>query len=333
MTYILSHDMVTNMIHQIGLKTVYRQLVRQMKLDYMHWHDFHHQSRISAESPNGVIELMPIHNQQHYAFKYVNGHPSNPSRQLPSVCAFGCLSDMDSGIPVLIADMTLLTAIRTAACAAMVYDCIRYPQDTIDIAIIGTGAQSEFQITAMHEMHPIGTCYYYDIDDHAMQKFSDNLSEYPFNLQAINGVADIPSACDVIITATSCLTPSALAIKQSNRRKIIIAIGGDAPNKQELNRTLIENSTVIVEYLAQTKREGEIKSANPKQIITLHELVQSKQTLSNDLIVFDSVGFAIEDYSTLVMCQGWFESLPPHEFFGVLDDPKNLFSQIIQGTP
>lgn len=329
MTHILNYQTIKLLVQKIGIETVFKQLIEEMTADYLNWDSFAHESRITAKSNNGVIELMPIYNQSHYAFKYVNGHPNNPQINLPAVCAFGCLADMSTGIPMLIADMTLLTAIRTAACSAMVYDKVRFNQGTINVAIIGTGAQSEFQITALNQLHPIKCCYYYDIDPEAMAKFNANLDNYPFNLKALDNPTEIPDSCDVIITATSCLSDWVLDLAKPTRKRVIIAIGGDSPNKVELHRQLIKDSTVIVEYLPQTSVEGEIKQAEPNQIIAIKDLVHGKNKPLNDTIIFDSVGFAIEDYSILKLCYKWIESNNESKFFDSIPDPKNLFNHSI----
>jgi len=53
--------------------------------------------------------------RQYYAFKYVNGYPGNPLKGKLNVVAIGLLSDADSGYPLIMTEMTLLTAFRTAA--------------------------------------------------------------------------------------------------------------------------------------------------------------------------------------------------------------------------
>ena len=50
-----------------------------------------------------------------YGFKYVNGHPKNMKNGLQTVTAFGLLASVDTGYPVLLTEMTILTALRTAA--------------------------------------------------------------------------------------------------------------------------------------------------------------------------------------------------------------------------
>ena len=62
---------------------------------------------------------MPTADETAYGFKYVNGHPKNTRSGLQTVTAFGLLADVKTGYPVLLTEMTLLTALRTAATSAV----------------------------------------------------------------------------------------------------------------------------------------------------------------------------------------------------------------------
>ena len=62
---------------------------------------------------------MPTADDALYAFKYVNGHPKNTREGLQTVTAFGLLADVATGYPVLLSEMTLLTALRTAAMSSL----------------------------------------------------------------------------------------------------------------------------------------------------------------------------------------------------------------------
>jgi ornithine cyclodeaminase len=65
---------------------------------------------VASHSADGVIELMPIADASRFAFKYVNGHPSNTRHGLPTVMAFGVLADVATGAPRCCRELTLTTA-------------------------------------------------------------------------------------------------------------------------------------------------------------------------------------------------------------------------------
>ena len=100
-------------------------------------------------SSQGVIELMPICDDEYYAFKYVNGHPYNPQSNKLTVVAVGMLSQVKDGYPLMISEMTLLTALRTAGTSALAARYLAKPNSKV-MAMIGTGSQSEFQVIAHH---------------------------------------------------------------------------------------------------------------------------------------------------------------------------------------
>jgi ornithine cyclodeaminase len=112
---------------------------------------------VASHSDVGVIELMPTSDGSVYGYKYVNGHPKNTAEGLQTVTAFGLLADVNTGYPVLLSEMTLLTALRTAATSAVV---ARYlgPEGANTMVLIGNGAQSEFQTMALRAVCGITTC-------------------------------------------------------------------------------------------------------------------------------------------------------------------------------
>ena len=109
---------------------------------------------------------MPTSDGEVYGFKYVNGHPKNTKEGLQTVTAFGVLARVDTGYPVLLSEMTVLTALRTAATSAMVASHLA-PKGARTMAMIGNGAQSEFQALAMKAICGIDAVRLYDIDSTA----------------------------------------------------------------------------------------------------------------------------------------------------------------------
>jgi len=119
---IISVQALQTLISQHGLDTFLADLMAQLRTDFSRWGDFTQMPRPAMHVPGGVIELMPICDQKYYAFKYVNGHPQNPTNGKQTVIATGQLSRVADGYPILLSEMTLLTALRTAANAALATD-------------------------------------------------------------------------------------------------------------------------------------------------------------------------------------------------------------------
>src|SRR5690554_1115389 len=115
----VSVDHMMGLVHHIGLAPMLRGLAEYIEADFRRWPHFDKTPRVASHSDVGVIELMPTSDGAFYGFKYVNGHPGNIRAGLQTVTAFGMLARVDNGYPVLLSEMTLLTALRTAATSAL----------------------------------------------------------------------------------------------------------------------------------------------------------------------------------------------------------------------
>src|ERR1700729_3955886 len=112
------------LVSRIGCGRFIEELAAEIEADYRRWNEFEKSARLASHSPGGVIELMPTSDGKLYSFKYVNGHPQNTSRGLLTVTAFGVLADVATGYPLLLSEMTFMTALRTAAVSALAATCM-----------------------------------------------------------------------------------------------------------------------------------------------------------------------------------------------------------------
>src|SRR5688572_2236364 len=151
MVHYIGVERVQELVSRIGPARFIEELAGEVEADYRRWREFDKSARHATHSDVGVIELMPASDGRQYTFKYVNGHPKNTSEGLLTVTAFGVLADVDTGYPVLLSELTFTTALRTAAMSAL---AARYMarRDSRVMALIGNGAQSEFQAIAFHHM-------------------------------------------------------------------------------------------------------------------------------------------------------------------------------------
>jgi ornithine cyclodeaminase len=94
-----------------------------------------------------VIELMPTSDGEIYGFKYVNGHPTNTASGPADRDRLSACWPMWTRAIRAASEMTVLTALRTAATSAMAARRLA-PKGARTMAMIGNGAQSEFQCLA-----------------------------------------------------------------------------------------------------------------------------------------------------------------------------------------
>ena len=179
----VSVDNMMKLVHHIGVEPMLIGLADYIEADFKRWELFDKTPRVASHSDEGVIELMPTSDGEVYGFKYVNGHPKNMKEGLQTVTAFGLLANVGNGYPVLLSEMTVLTALRTAATSAMVAKHLA-PKGATTMAMIGNGAQSEFQSLAMKAICGVDTVRLYDVDPAATEKAAHILLGWGINVVA-----------------------------------------------------------------------------------------------------------------------------------------------------
>jgi ornithine cyclodeaminase len=334
MTRFLDVNAVSKMLRSIGIEKAMASMADYILADYRRWNEFEKAARVAHHCDKGVIELMPTSDKKLFSFKYVNGHPQNIEKNLCTVLACGLLSEMDTGVPILLSEMTLLTAVRTAATSAAVAKLLAR-KNSRSMAVIGNGAQSEFQILAFKAILGITEVRLYDIDPHAIEKLKRNLSAIrDLTVIAASSTREAVKGADIVTTITADRTRAIILTADMIEPGMHInAVGGDCPGKTELHADVLKRGRVFVEYEPQTRIEGDIQQMPADFPVTeLWKLAtgaeQGRQT-DTEVTIFDSVGFALADFSALRyindaaarLNEGVFIDLVPS-----LSDPKDLYS-------
>ena len=329
---------VENMMHlvnAIGVEPFIADLASYIEADFRRWPEFDKTPRVASHSQEGVIELMPTADAENYGFKYVNGHPKNMREGYQTVTAFGVLSSVSNGYPLLLSEMTLLTALRTAATSALVGRYLA-PEGAEVMAMIGNGAQCEFQAMAFRALCGINRLRLYDVDRHATEKAARNLRAQGFEIVECATAQAAVEGAQIITTCTADKQyATILSDNMVGAGVHINAIGGDCPGKTELHADILKRSEIFVEYPPQTRIEGEIQQLDPDHpVIELWQVMRGEVPGRRDakqITLFDSVGFAIEDFSALRFVH---ERIKGTEFFEPLDmladpdDPRDLFGML-----
>jgi len=335
----VSIERVRELVARTGPAAFTRALGVEIEADFLRWEEFDKSPRHAVHSRVGVIELMPISDGKLYSFKYVNGHPKNTAEGLLTVTAFGVLADVDTGYPILLSELTLTTAFRTAAMSTLAARHMARP-DSRTMALIGNGAQGEFQSIAFHDQLGIRELRLYDVDPKATAKLERNLAGLRLEgLKVIpcESVAEAVRGADIVttVTADKCnatiLTPEMIEPGMH-----LNACGGDCPGKTELHREILARPDVrvVVEYEPQSRIEGEVQQMPADfPVIEFTEVLRRRipgRANEREVTIFDSVGFALQDFSSLRFLhrlhaeqQG---ERPTLDIVPGLDNPKDLFS-------
>ena len=331
----VSVDNMMKLIHHIGLETMLVGLSDYIEADFRRWELFDKTPRVASHSEKGVIELMPTSDGDVYGFKYVNGHPSNTAEGLQTVTAFGLLANVANGYPVLLSEMTILTALRTAATSAMVARLLA-PKHAHVMAMIGNGAQSEFQTLAMKAIVGIDEVRLYDIDPAATAKCAANLAGQGIKVVVCDAAEDAMLGAQIVTTCTADKQYATILTDNMVGSGIHInAIGGDCPGKTELAPAILRRAGIFVEYPEQTRIEGEIQQLPADHPVTEIWQVLTGQakgrTDAKQITLFDSVGFAIEDFSALRYVRDQIKAtglFAPLDLLADPEDPRDLFGML-----
>jgi ornithine cyclodeaminase len=324
-------DMI-RLVQRKGLSACIAGIAARIESDFLRWNEFDKTARVASHSPAGVIELMPIADAAQFAFKYVNGHPRNTGLGLPTVMAFGVLADVATGMPRLLSELTLTTAIRTAATSALVARRLARPGSR-SMALIGNGAQSEFQALALRDLVGIRELRLFDTDRTASAKLMRNLAGQGFELRLCGSVAEAVRGADIVTTVTADKRNATILMPEMIEPGMHVnAVGGDCPGKTELHRGVLERASVFVEFEPQTRIEGDIQQMPANfpvtefwQVLAGH---RPGRNSAQQVTVFDSVGFALEDFSALGFMRDAAHQLGIGEFIQLVPraaDPKNLY--------
>jgi ornithine cyclodeaminase len=333
----VSVDHMMKLVLAIGVDRFLVDLAAYIEEDFRRWELFDKTPRIASHSMDGVIELMPTSDGQLYGFKYVNGHPKNTRDGRQTVTAFGVLADVGSGYPMLLSEMTILTALRTAATSAVAAKYLA-PKDARCMAIIGNGAQSEFQAIAFKALLGIDRLRLYDIDAEASHRCAKNLAGFAFDIKICASAQEAVEGAEIITTVTADKRSATILTDNMVGSGVHInAVGGDCPGKTELHRDILLRSSIFVEYPPQTRVEGESQQLDADHpIIELWQVMTGKtagRTDTRQITLFDSVGFAIEDFSALRYVR---DQLQRTGLYGELDlladpdEPRDLFGMLLR---
>lgn len=333
----VSVDNMMKLVLAIGIERFLVELAGFIEDDFRRWERFDKTPRVASHSRNGVIELMPTSDGTLYGFKYVNGHPRNTRDGRQTVTAFGVLADVATGYPLLLTEMTILTALRTAATSAL---AARYlaPQGARTMALIGNGAQAEFQAVAFKALLGVDRVRLYDIDGAASAKCARNLAGFGIDIEICTSSQQAVNGAAIVTTVTADKQYATILTDNMVGPGVHInAVGGDCPGKTELHADVLRRADIFVEYPPQTRIEGEIQQLPADHPVTeLWQVIAGTapgRRADRQITLFDSVGFAVEDFSALRYVR---ERLAGTRFFDELDlladpdEPRDLFGMVLR---
>jgi ornithine cyclodeaminase len=212
--------------------------------------------------------------------------------------------------------------------------------DSRVMALIGNGAQSEFQSIAFHLMLGIRELRLYDVDPAATAKLERNLRTLDLpGLRVIRcaSAGEAARGADIVTTVTAdkrnaiILTPEMI-----EPGMFLNAVGGDCPGKTELHGDILRrpDARVVVEYEPQSRVEGEVQQMPADfPVVEFADVLAGRavgRAHDREVTILDSVGFALEDFSALRYLHRLHrEDRGSHatiDLVPALENPKDLFA-------
>ena len=248
--------------------------------------------RIAARAPLGVLAAMPGYLAGvGLVVKAVTVFAGNHGTDVPSHQGLIVVCDEHSGTPVAIMDGTSITAMRTAASAAVAADLLARPEATV-LAIIGGGVQGHSHLSAFADLRPWSSV-----------RVASRSRGSAIALAARHPAATVSSfeaavrGADVI-----CLTTDADHAVIDPSWVSPGAHVGSVGNRAELH-TGFTNGTVFVEWLgaalsAPPAGAVELQGIDPARVVELGSVLTGAhpgRTSADEITVYKSTGHAIED--------------------------------------
>ncbi|MBI3083728.1 MAG: ornithine cyclodeaminase family protein [Candidatus Omnitrophica bacterium] len=237
--------------------------------------------------------------------KWVNVHPHNRVRGLPTVMAVIVINDPSTGFPLAVMDGLFITKLRTAAAAAVAARALATRTSRV-LGLVGCGAQADTLVLAHAEIFRLIQVKAWGYFPHEAQRFCRRMRRLLPRV-AFEPCATIERSVrdvDLLVTVTPSRRP---LVKRAwlAPGTHISALGADAPGKQELDPRILHGATIVVDDRTQAIHAGELNvpirrgQLSPRRIhATLGDVLIGRKPgrrSPDELTVFDSTGLAIHD--------------------------------------
>ena len=252
----------------------------------------------------GLLDL----DRSYFAAKINANFPGNPKQLgLPTIQGLVVLCDGAYGFPLAVMDSIEITIQRTGAATAVAAKYLARP-DSKTVTICGCGNQGRISVQALAKVLPIERVWAYDRDHDQAQGFASELAEeLRIDIEAVSDLEISVRQSDICITCTPSQQPF-LKRDFVSPGTFIAAVGADSPDKQELEPTLLSHSRIVADMIEQCAGIGEVHHALDAGVITRDDVhaelgeviagVKPGRTSSDQIIIFDSTGMALQDVVT-----------------------------------
>jgi len=259
---------------------------------------------------SGILGLMPgyLGEPESFGLKVVSVMPGNHGTGYDSHQGVVMLFDVQHGEPLIVADASAITAIRTAAASAAATDTLARA-DAGDLALIGTGAQARTHLAAMRAVRKLRRV-------RVWSRSRDNALAFARAESAGAGVAIEVSAsaeeavkgADLVCTTTAARAP-VLHGAWLAAGVHVNAVGACFKDARELDGEAVQRARFFTDcHESCVNESGDYLIACAEGAIGADHLLGEigavfagklkGRTSPDDVTVFESLGIALEDLAS-----------------------------------
>ncbi len=244
--------------------------------------------------PFGDFRAMPARGGGLALLKWVTSFPDNPARGLPTVTGVVCLSDAESGEPVMLLDARSVTALRTGAVAAVATAALA-AADSRSVGIIGCGLHGAWAARCLKAAgYGPGVC-----NDPRSEAAGAIAAELGWDV----GTREQAVLCDIVC----CVTPGAAAVIDAGDLRAglhLNMLGADGPGKSEATPGAVASCQLFCDEWEQASHGGELTAAVQAGLVKPERVTELGAVLAGEaagrpgpeaVTLFDSTGLAVQD--------------------------------------
>jgi alanine dehydrogenase len=244
--------------------------------------------------PAGDFRAMPALGGGHALLKWVTSFPGNPARGLPTVAGLVLLSNAETGELEALLDAAAVTALRTAAAAALAAETLARPGAS-EAAVVGcgvNGAETARLLAALGWEVAV-----WDVDPERLRAVARRLE--------VRAAASLEEALatDVLVTVTP---GQRVLLAEGSLRpgQHVSLMGADGPGKAEIAARELARGRLFCDEWEQASHGGEVAAAIQQGLVRREDVTELGAVLvgespgrvsSDDVTLFDSTGLAIQD--------------------------------------
>ncbi len=244
--------------------------------------------------PAGDFRAMPALGGGHAVLKWVTSFPDNPARGLPTVTGVVLLSNAETGQLEAILDAAAVTALRTAAAAALAAETLGR-RDASAVGVVGCGVNGAETVRMFRALGR--DVRVWDVDG---ARAAAVARETGSTVAAARGDA---LGCDVVATVTpgrEVLYPAGSLVAGQH----VSLMGADGPGKAEIGVEELVRCAVFCDDWEQASHGGELTAAVRAGAVSRDDVTEIGDVLAgtapgrssdDDITLFDSTGLALQD--------------------------------------